>query len=214
MGINVYTVDTPDVFNYIIHPEQNPVNQQFLAQQREMTYGALSDIGRKFYDASLNAYTELANSFAVKAAKAMIRKIKNVFQPDKILDLETYEELQMAPALMQRYIMANPVIRELYHQQRIDGYSETYTDIHPNVIGEEHYDYRRVMNGAVRFEPGEDGEESNFVFRNYLDDLVEGDRELTADERADLLGIWELAELYANAGVDPTNTFGGDVVQV
>lgn len=212
MAINVYTSDSPEIFNYLIHPEQNPLNQQYLDYQRQQSYGMLSEIGRKFYDASLEAYNTLANSFAVKAAKAMVRRIRNVFQADSVMSLETIEELQMAPPLMQRYIMANPVIRELHQEQRIDGYSDTYVDMYPKDKGEEHYDYRRVMNGVVKFE-GE-GEDSTWTFRNYLDELVEGDRELTAGEQADIIGVWELAELFLEAGVDITNQYGGEVSEV
>ena len=45
--------------------------------------------------------------------------------------------------------MAQPDIRSLYHKGHCDGYSDTYVDMEPGLVGEQHYDYRRVMDGVV-----------------------------------------------------------------
>ena len=50
---------------------------------------------------------------------------------------------------MKRYIMANPHVREAYQEQRIAGYDGTYKDPFADDTIENHYDYRRVMNGVV-----------------------------------------------------------------
>ena len=112
---------------------------------------------------------------------------------------------------MQRWIMANPDVRKLYHEQRIDGYSDTYEDIHENSIGESHYDYRRVMNGIV---VDNDDEEADYGWSSvtYFEDLAEEDRELRIDEQYDILSSWHYLQRYLAVGKeDPTSLFNGDI---
>ncbi len=111
---------------------------------------------------------------------------------------------------MQNYIMANPMIRELYNQQLCDGYSDTYTDIDKNTIGDKHYHYRRVMDAVVQDTTDSEGN-YDWVSKNYMEDLLEGDRELEIEEKAKVLSTWEVMNAFIKAGQDPTNPRGGSL---
>jgi hypothetical protein len=104
---------------------------------------------------------------------------------------------------MQRWIMAEPTVRELYHDQRCDGFSDTYVDMEPGKVGEEHYDWRRVMSGVVRYD------DDTVVAKFYMDDLREGDRELDSWEKISIVGSWEVLKIaVSQMNEDPTSVFG------
>lgn len=199
---------SPDVFNMLIYPDQNPFNQQYLQDQLTNFQSTLTDAGKQFMLGARDVYDRIHNSQAMQMAKAVIRQVGAFFNPDAIVPLDSLLSLRQASLTMQRWIMAEPTIRTLYHKQLVDGYSDTYVDMSPNQIGEEHYDYRRVMDGVVQ--EGVDG--YDWVVNMYPDDLHEGDRDLTQLERNDVLNTWEIIKLYTEArDADPTNLWGGDM---
>ena len=100
--------------------------------------------------------------------------------------------------------MANPVVRQTYHEQKCDGYSDTYIDNQPSAIKETHYDYRRVMDGVVV-----DKDNDGWSVKFYPDDLHDGDRELVHGEKVDILHSWDIIEMFMKAGdKDPTSQYG------
>jgi hypothetical protein len=146
---------------------------------------------------------QLIGNEAMRLAKAAVNKVSNLFQIDCIKSIWELPQLQNAPIAMQRWIMAEPTVREKFHNQRCDGYSGTYVDMAPSDIGKNHYDWRRVMHGMVTID--EEGYEKTV---HYLDDLVEGDRELRLDEKIDILNTWEVvADLMKYGSNDPTSVW-------
>ena len=122
---------------------------------------------------------------ALRSLKAIGRGVETMYQTNGVSELYTIGQLQHANAVMQRWIMACPEVRTLYHQQRIDGYSDTYTDLNPGVVGLDHYEYRRVTNGMT---------------------MQHGDDELTFDEQIDIMYTWNRASAVLHAAVDdPTS---------
>ena len=207
--INVIEVQDPRSFDLFMYPDQNFANQQYISNQLSAFSQSLTDVGRKFLETSREIYEKINDAVAVRAAKAALRMAKGLFHPNAIVPLESLDELRSAQPVMQRYIMAEPMLRAMYHQQRIDGYSDTYVDVHPNAVGEDHFDYRRVMTGFVK-EEVRDGEEV-WVARQYLDEIHQDDRELDIHERHLVISAWDLAKKFLEAKQDPTNIFGGDV---
>jgi hypothetical protein len=56
----------------------------------------------------------------------------------------------------------------------------------------------------------ENNEDYDWQCTQYFDELVEGDRELTLEEKVDILTTWDALQMYFNAGKDdPTSPFGG-----
>jgi hypothetical protein len=146
-------------------------------------------------------------SEAMRLAQAAINRAGSVFQADTIRDLYQIGELQNAPLVMQRFIMANPVVRDLYHQQRCDGYSDTYLDMEPGAVGLAHYDYRRVITGMVM-----EDEEHGWKIVHCLDELKEGDRPLQIEEKDIVLSVWDVVEARIREGKDdPTSPTGGSL---
>ena len=110
---------------------------------------------------------------------------------------------------MQRWIMANPYIREQYHANRLDGYSDSYVDDAPGMICDNHYEYRRVMDGVFVFnEDPEDKED--WSFSTYYEDIHNSDTdELDLTEQLQILRTWEALEHFVrNTDDDPTDPTG------
>lgn len=193
-----------EAFDYLLYGDSNPINQEYFKQQLQNFSHTLNDAGRRFMEGSRELYARINDSAIAERAKLAVRKAMNLFTPNTIRELDSLQALRTCQPVMQRYMMAFPGIRSLYHQQRCDGYSDSYHDLHPNQVGEDHYDYRRVMNGVVKV--GEEGE-PDYSVRLYMEDLLHEDRDLTHMEKVDILHSWELADLFLKQSIDPTSIF-------
>jgi hypothetical protein len=165
----------------------------------------LMDAGRAFMQRSREAFEHYNGTAAMRFVREVVQSIQGTAPVAHIGTLFELKEMQGASLLMQRWIMANPVVREQYHKQQLDGYSETYVDVNPGDIGEAHYDYRRVMDGTLVFDA-----EGDWICKQYLDKLHEGDRDLFHEEQVDIQQTWTAMDLVMHLGKDdPTSASGG-----
>ena len=199
-----------DTFNALAFGETHPGTQQFLSNQMEAPSSALNDYGRQFFEQTQALYHRLEQSNPARLIKAAKRAIGSIWQNNEIRYLSTIGEMQWAPLAMQRYIMAEPTVRQMYHEQRLEGYDGTYKDAYPEDIGESHYHYRRVMNGIVDFNEGDD--EPEWSATTYYDDLEEEDNELDLLEQDDILLSWQnVLDAIQRGNEDPTSRWAADL---
>ena len=201
-----------DAFTAIAFGSPNPQASQYWANQinqvKSMMGERIDHFTQGFVARAQALHERFAGSRAVEIAKAALNQIKGVFQPDVIRFIDSIQEFQIATPVMQRYLMAEPTVRKMYHQQRCDGYSDTYVDHEPGLVGDEHYDYRRVMNGA--FIEGE--ENSPGYFSHWAEDLREGDEELSGFDQMRIRRSWdEIAKLMLLGAKDPTSPWNNDL---
>ena len=208
--INVIHTSSVDSFDHLLFPEQNPMNDVYIRQQLSNYSSSLTDIGRNFIETSKRLYEKVNDSNAVRLAKAAVRMAKGLFHPNAIVPLETLDSIRSAQPIMQRFIMAEPTIRALYHEQKCDGYSDTYADLEHNRIKDDHYDYRRVMNSIVQDVVTDDGS-YDWVSKNYFEELHPNDKHLTFDEKISVLKTWDVLKMFIESSEDPTNIFGGEI---
>lgn len=161
----------------------------FLQQQFTNVKTALTDAGREFMEHSRKLYDHFAGSAAMEFARTALRQSGVTANVNYILPLNTLEELRAAPPIMQQYIMACPSIRRDYHDQRADGYSNTYHDTEPNYIGVDHYHYRRATSGIAEIH-----EDGNYTLVIHSEELDETIHEPTLDEKIDIQHSWRVAE--------------------
>lgn len=193
--------------------QMHPGTIEFLSKQFNNVSTNLSEAGKRFKEKAKNVFEKAVSSDAMRLARAASRRVRSLWGADEIRPLRDIGEFQHAKINMQRWVMANPLAREYYHEQRLDGYSDTYMDMEPGKRGESHYDFRRVMNGIVQFmeEEGEDGE-SNWSSVTYFEELHDEDRELEIDEQSTILSSWSYLEQYIRAGKeDPTSVMNADL---
>lgn len=189
-----------DAFNALAFGQVHPNTSSFIDNVMSRPMQVTSEIGRSFMEMAHQTYDRVRNSDTARIMAAVRRQFSTRWDEDVIKSLQTLDGIQAPPMVMKRWIMASPDIRELYHNQACDGYSGDYVDAQPGKIGEEHYDYRRVMDGIVQ--ENEDG----WFFDEYIEDTIEGDRELTAEDQSAILVTWDAAKTMLTKGQsDPTS---------
>lgn len=206
IAVNVIETSTPEVFNYLMYPQQDSNTMAYIQNQFQNISQTLTDSGRKFMEESKRLYEKFYDNTVERAARAAVRMARNLVHPNSIQRYDSIEDIQSASPLMQRYIMAEPYIREKFHDQLCSGYAGSYLNVEPGFLNLDHYDWRRINNGLVRTEG--DDEDGRWVSTTHFEDLIEGDRELSWEDKVDILHTNELAVLYAKTGIDPTCPFG------
>ena len=200
------TYGAADAFNALLYGETNPQTTSFLANQIERAKSLFVGAGHAFIDRAQQAFHHYNSSDALRFARKAIASVSHVVETPRIMELGTLQQMQQASSLMQRWMMANPVARELYEAQRCDGYADTYIDMEPGRFGDAHYDYRRVNQGILVFDEHDGG----WSAPQYCDELLEGDRELILEEQVAILRSWDAMNiLLAMSKEDPTSPIGG-----
>jgi hypothetical protein len=188
-----------------VYGPQSQSTIEYLQNQFTNITQPLSAFGKEFVQSSLRAFQQFNNSEAMRFARNVINRLQGNVIVDTIAMLVTAEHFQNALPMMQRFTMACPSVRTAYHRQMCDGYSETYHDHEPGKIREDHYDYRRVMNGIVTFE----GEERCATYTTWQEELHEGDQELQFDQQTTVLDGWDHLDVMMVLGQDDPTAKGG-----
>ncbi len=195
-------------FNGLVYGDKHPGTMQFLQNQIGQGFSnTMTDIGQRMFNSVQNLYEKFNGENVLRLAKAARRKVTGIFQQDVVKPLWSIEEIQQATLVMQRWVMAHPGLRKLYHEQRCDGYSDTYVDMQPDSIGEKHYDYRRVMDGF-----GTEDSDGNLQFIHYYDDVPDDDPELSIHDRVDIVNTWDMISRYLkHTNHDPSSIYGDEL---
>lgn len=137
--------------------------------------------------------------------RALGYKLTGTMNPNAISVLDSLIEMQQANAGMQRWVMACPEIRTLYHNGMISGYDGGYEDLNPTDVGENHYDYRRATNGIVMERP--DGRMEAWQF---FDAETPEEDILPFLDQVDIICTWDNMKATLDLGIDdPTSMHGG-----
>lgn len=186
----------------------HPNTLQFLQNQAAVMTEVLSEAGKHWFSGIKDIYQSIDQSEALRFARAVGRRCRSMWEVDEIRVLSDIGQFQHAGVTMQRWVMAEPTIRALYHEQRCDGYSEQYHDYYPGLIGDSHYDYRRVMNGVVE----SDDPELDWKAVQYFEELLPEDSELLHDEQVEILDTWRMLKHHILHGKDdPTSVWNAEL---
>lgn len=197
---------SPLAFDYLAFPNQSPSTLQYFQNQMQSFSNALTETGQRFMQGAKELYARIHDNTAIRIAKAAIRHAGGLYQPNVIIQIDDIEGMRSATPMMQNYIMAQPDLRNMYHRQLVNGYSDTYIDIDPKQSNDQHYYYRRVMDGVVQ-DIEVDGR-YEWVAKQYCDELFEGHQDLSTEERHDILLTWDKIQQILADGRDPTDIFG------
>lgn len=190
--------------------EPHPSMLQYMREQAHQIGQYIQQTGNTFAQGVVDAYQTYYSDTALRHAQAALTKVKTYFMGDKISELVNAYEIQQAGNVMQRYVMAEPTIRKLYHEGRCSGYEGSYVDPFPGKIGESDYNYRRATNGLLQLgKPTEDAPDGSWQFNIYIEELFDGDRELTIHEQKPIMETWaNLRFSLAHSLMDPTSKTG------
>jgi len=161
---------------------------------------ALSQI----YQIAQQTYNYVLDTRPWELAEALQRQTAHMFDPHSIRPLTALAELQTAKPTMQRWIMANPEVREAYHDQRIDGYSGTYEDAQPKYIGALHYDWRLATSSMIDVNE----ETGGWKATTYTEELIGEERTPTFMEKVDIAISWaSCVHFMQTQQYDPTSVW-------
>lgn len=178
-------IDSLDVFDAGIYGTPNMGTVDYVRDQFAKGWENLTDIGRSFFEEKRELVEAATSEDAFRKTEALARKFRHMWDKDEIKSLNTLSQLQHAKPTMQRWLMADPVVRGLRNQQLIDGYSNTYEDWEPKSIGEDHHDYRLVTDGI--YMENEDGSgECTSYYDSHDDEDV-----LSFQEQVDIQSAWD-----------------------
>lgn len=176
--------DGGGLFSAMAYAQLHPNTINYLQNQLNNTFTNLSANAMQMFNHVGSVFKSFNYDDFIRTSRAAVRAIGNMWQHEGIAPLNNIGALQHASLEMQRWLMAEPMVRQMYHEQRCDGYHKTYVDNSPGVIGFMHYDYRRATNHL--FMPVGETMQAN----SYMETLREGDRELHVTEQADISIAW------------------------
>lgn len=206
----MFTLGASQSFDALLYGEDHPSTIGYLQNQYAGVSNTLSSASRAIYEKAKSTFEYFTSHEAMRFARAALAGAKGIFETARITTLWDIKEMQGASSVMQRWIMANPNVRNMYHLQKLEGYAESYTDFHPGDIGENHYDYRRVMDGMFIFH---DEGKYDWEIKHYLDELIEGDRDLIFEEKCEITTTWNAMDVLLALGSDkdPTSPSGASL---
>lgn len=184
---------------------QNTVS--YLQGQIQSLASTGTEYGKRMYERSMEIFNEINSDKAVMIAEAVLSQVESMMGQDMIEPLITVSQLQSARSQMQGWIMVNPVLRQAYYDGKIEGYSDTYEDPEPGLIGHEMQAYRTLMNGVLQ-----PHEEAAWQYSLYFDRTSNIDEVPTIRQVAAILASHEAAEAALEAGEqDPTSQYGSSL---
>lgn len=201
-------VSAADAFDAELYGRKHHRTVEYLSSDFGYLTNKLRDGARRFRELiQRDVYRPFDESRAAQILRAAARYTDKVWQPDQVRCLDSVGDFQHAPTCMISALMAEPTLRRMYHQQKVDGYSDTYVDIQPGKVGEDHYDYRRVVNGI--FMEDADG---GMTATTYYEDILDETGELDFLDQVDILQSWERMRIHLAARKeDPTSRWNSSL---
>lgn len=180
----------------------------YFDNQYQSMIGAAQSVGnaalQQIYQIAQQTYNYVMDTRPWEMAEALMRQTTHMFDPNAIRTLTDLASLQTAKPVMQRWIMAMPEVREMYHNNQIDGYSATYEDAQPGMVGVNHYDWRRATNAMVDLNE----ETGDWKSTTFVEQLVDQDRELSFHEKVDIKITWSaIMHQLQTQQYDPTSVW-------
>lgn len=185
-------------------PSQQKI--EFLQRQFDDPSRALNFANRSFFERSRQLFENNFSEDVMYQYDRVLESHNRTWDEDSIRPLRTLEDFQFAKPQMQRWMMANPRLRQLQRQGRIGGWAGSYFDHSPKIDPRKHHDYRKVMSGLEQ-----EDENGETVFITYMDEELPGDSPLYFTDKKIIRSAWEEMEhLLDTQRKDPTDTEGSD----
>lgn len=194
-----------------ISGEPHPGTLQYLRGQMQNLSNYMGNVASEWSQRAMGIYEQFSSDNALRHARAALQKVSSYGHRDAIRELKTMSDFQNAPFVMQRYLMSDPFIRDLYHRQQTDGYSKTYNDAEPGMIGRLHSDWRKVDDGWVHDIPAtEEDPTPSWYFNTHFDEEDPDDPALNHTQQRIIKSSQdEMREHFLAGEMDPGSQSGG-----
>lgn len=169
----------------MLYGDKSSMLNNYLMNQMANVKPAFNEFSQRVFNSIQNSYNFINDRLIQYGLRSQMQNNGVNVLDNQFESLMSFEAIQHANVTMQRWIMAHPEIRQLYVNQNIDGYSGTYQNVFGKDVGVNDYNYRRVMDGVVI------DTEDSFAIKNYVEDLIPGDRELDHYEKVTILHTYD-----------------------
>lgn len=205
--ITVIDGDT-NTFRALAYSQPDTLTIDWCRQRHEERIQTLDPFVQTAWQQSANSvfgnidYQAIAN-----LSKALSNQMDGMWLYDEIRPLTTLEQIQNPPPIMVKWVMANPTLRDSYHRQEIAGYDEWYVDPEPGKTGEDHYYYRRAVNGLFIEDPS--GEMEAVEWFEHINDPTDV---LDMVDQCVIQSVWATAlKFIRERGSDPTSMYNAQL---
>lgn len=194
-------------------PQQHPGNHQYvldsLANISQNVYHQLGAVGQLMYSQAQAIFNQYDGHEIIELTRDSMRTVAGIGGADVVYMMTDLSQMQQAQPTMQMYIMANPVIAQLYQQQRCDGYSHSYVDYYSQLGVYDNPYYISAVNSVMMEPTAEMGPEVEWYCDNYI--LDPDSVQLNPNEQFDIINTYMAVEQQVKWGNDPTNILGDDL---
>lgn len=196
-----------DYYDALVGTAVTPSVTDYLTNNFQQFSQRLSDSAQEWYQRAYQLYDNVLGEQALRQAQIIRNNFDDIWSDSSPVYLTTVDQFQEARLIMQRYMMVEPMAREFFYDDRIEGYDGSYTDPYPTFKTEDHPDYKRVMNGVLQFD-----EDDDWYCVTYLDELLSDEAPLDITEQQNVLGAWQwLRNHLERKKRDPTSVWDGNV---
>lgn len=208
--VNVYRGGV-EAFDASMSIPPPPETVQYLHDTRQRFTSSLTHTGRYAYEAAKDKIMSFDYQKLGYIAKAIRRMGDNLWMDNVIGTLHDIGQFQHPPPIMRRWLMAEPTVRQLYHQGQVEGYGNDYIDRHPGQVGTEHYDWQVVMDGVVVED--EHGHDVSYEYFCNTDPAYDPDYdELDIVDKSNIIDAWAKMSSFIKANRDdPTSKWNAQL---
>ena len=195
----VLTLSEP-ALELMLYGSKAGIMNNYLQRQMQNIQPAFNEFSNRIYNTIQTSYNFINDKLTQygllnELQQNGVQALDNHYQ-----ELHSFTDLQNANFTMQRWVMAHPQVRQLYIDQNLDGYSNSYENVFGKNQGEQDYNYRRVMDGAL------ESTDDRWVYKHYLDDILPGDKDLDHYEKSIIRNTYDtIAHVLATCNFDFTN---------
>lgn len=169
----------------VLYGNKSDLMNNYLVQQLQQVRPAFNEFSQRIYQNLQNSYNFINDKMVQYGLLNQLQSQGVQVVDNYYAELNSFTAIQNANLTMQRWVMSHPEVRQLYLDQNLDGYSETYKNVFGKGVGEQDYNYRRVMDGVVQ------DNDNGWVIKHYIEDLMPGDKELDHYEKVQILHTYD-----------------------
>lgn len=191
-----------NTFNAMAAGGVNRGLHQLIGSRISQMANAMGSAGSAWIQSARNMFEQYDIDRVERSVDLFKQQNEGLWTLDDIRPLQGLEGLQTASHTMQRWIMANPMIRKAWQSGRCAGYGTDYVDYQPGTVGRLHEDYTKVMNGMASYT-----DKGDLTVSSYCTAFDEhGLEELSFREQQDIAATWAEVEYFFGLGEgDPTS---------
>lgn len=181
---------------------RNQQTQQSLSQMYGFDASAFFNNSSSFFDmnSQLVGIKEAESLISMGIVETASTMDYNVFTP-----IKSEEDFTKANFVQRIYLMANPLVRELFLDKKINGYGKNYNNIWGSQLGFDDPVFRQAISGMSMSSYMDLPKDIDEAYWECLDDPIEGLPTLTAMEQSNIMQAWRLQSVLHSEGIDTTH---------